>query len=302
MIFNHSLLSYIVKRNVKTKETAATDALGFILDKSKASRKGLSDLVQAKAIGVSPIASVQIQPSISGVIPDLACPDSSGVIQALLEAKFWAGLTPSQPNTYWENLPRDTPSALVFLVPTYRLPAMLHELTRRLENVGFESGGKDRSSDCITVRDKKSKRYLMLISWDELFRDLKKSAKAGDDSQALFELEQLRYVAVHESSEMGRCLCGCGGRTKRNAKVIQGHDARVREKLRRAGDNLLQNDKGSNDDLRLPAELVELARVDPDFKFVRHNAAEILELAKEVGVQEPKFGEEFGFGTGSEPS
>ena len=287
MIPSHSLLSFIVKRDVKTKENAATDALGFILATSKASRKGLSDLLQAKAIRISPIASVDIQPPVGGGIPDLACRDSDGVIQALLEAKFWARLTPHQPNTYWENLPHDTPSALVFLVPTYRLAAMLHELTGHLVNVGFESGGKDRSSDCITVRDKKSKRCLMLISWDELFRYLKKSAKANDDSQALFELEQLRGVAVHESSEMGRCLCGCGYPTKRKSKVLQGHDARVRKKLRNADDSLLRNDKKSNDDLRLPAELVELARVNPNFEFVRYNADAILELAEKVGVQEP---------------
>ena len=218
----------------------------------------------------------------------MACRDSDGVIQALLEAKFWAGLTPHQPNTYWKSLPRDTPSALVFLVPTYRLAAMLHELTGHLVDVGLESDGEDRSSDCITVQDMKSKRCLMLISWDELFRNLKKSAKANDDSQALFELEQLHSVAVHESSEMGRCLCGCGNTTKPKSRVRIGHDARVREKLRNARDSPLRNHKRSNDDLRLPAELVELARANPNFKFVCYNADAILELAEKVGVQEPR--------------
>ena len=218
----------------------------------------------------------------------MACRDSDGDIQTLLEAKFWAGLTPHQPNTYWENLPRDTPAALVFLVPTYRLEAMLCELTGHLVNVGFESSGEDRSSNCITVRDMQSQRCLILISWDELFRNLEKSAKANDDSQALFELEQLRGVAVHESSEMGRCLCGCGETTKPKSRVRMGHDARVREKLRNASDSTLPNDKKSNDDLRLPAELVELARVNPDFEFVRYNADAILKLAEKVGVKEPR--------------
>ena len=218
----------------------------------------------------------------------MACRDSKGDILALLEAKFWARLTPHQPNTYWEYLPNDTPSALVFLVPTYRLPAMLHELTGRLVNVGFESNGQDPSSDCITVPDMKSKRCLMLISWDELFRNLTKSAKANDDSQALLELEQLREVAVHESSEMGLCLCGCGKTTKPKSRVRMGHDAKVREKLRNAKDSLFENDKKPNDDLRLPAELVELAKVDPYFEFVRYNANSILELAEKVGVHEPR--------------
>lgn len=218
----------------------------------------------------------------------MACHDSKGDILALLEAKFWARLTPHQPNAYWEYLPHDTPSALVFLVPTYRLAATLHELTGHLANVGFESGGQDSSSDCTTVRDKKSKRCLMLISWDELFRNLKKSAKANDDSQALFELEQLHRVAVHVSSEMGLCLCGCGKTTKPKSRVRMGHDARVREKLRNAKDSPPQNDEKSNDDLRLPAELVELARADPNFEFVRYNAGTILKLAEKVGVQEPR--------------
>lgn len=289
MIANHSLLSFIVKRDVEIKENAATDALGFILATSTASREGLSELLQTKATGISPIASVEIQSPVGrGGIPDLVCRDSDRGIQVLLEAKFWAGLTPHQPNTYWDNLPGDTPSALVFLVPAYRLEAMLGELTGRLRDVGFESGGEDRSSGCITVRDMKSQRCLILISWDELFRNLKKSAKAYDDPQALLELEQLHSVAVHESSEMGLCLCGCGEATKPKSRVRMGHDARVREKLRNASDSTFSNSMKSNDDLRLPAELVELARVNPNFEFVRYNAEAILKLAEKVGVQGPR--------------
>ena len=289
MTANHTLLSFIVKRHVKTKENAATGALGFILEKSKAARKGLSDVLQAKVNGISPIASVEIQSLVaSGGIPDLACLDSHGDIRALLEAKFWADLTPQQPNEYWESLPRDTPSALVFLVPTYRLDDMLRKLTRHLVKVGFQSGEEDRSSDCITVRDMKSQRRLMLISWDLLLRHLEKSADANGDSQAMFELVQLRSVAERESSEMGLCLCGCGTATKRKSKVSSGHDARVREMLREASKSPLPNVKKTDTDLRLPAELVELAKADRHFKFVNYEADTILKLAEKVGVREPR--------------
>lgn len=202
MTDNHTLLSFIVQRHIKTRENAATDALGFILKRSEAARQGLSNVLQAKANGILPIASVETQFVIAdGGIPDFVCFDAHGGVRALMEAKFGAPLTDRQPNAYWQTLPHDTPSALVFLVPTYRLYDLRDELTGRLVKVGFRSGKEDGAPNLISVPDINSHRHLILISWDEMLRHVEESAKANADPQALFELAQLRGVVVHVSND-----------------------------------------------------------------------------------------------------
>ena len=62
----------------------------------------------------------------------------------LIEAKFSAPLTHHQPNTYWQRLPSDRPTALVFLAPADRLDHLLGDLTERLKAVGFRMGDQQR--------------------------------------------------------------------------------------------------------------------------------------------------------------
>ena len=289
MTTEYTLLSFFIRRrHIKFPENAATDALGFILNQSEATRKGFSKILQERIPNVSPIASVQNQltEADSGT-PDVTCFNEDGNLTALIEAKFLAKVRePHQPNSYWERLPRNEPSALVFLALTHSLGDLLDLLTRRLESVGFEPGEENHASGLITVPDMNSKRHLILISWSELLRRLKKSAKSGADTQALSELAQLSVVAV-SASQIGICLCGCGEETKPKSRFVNGHDGRLTSNINRALRSL-EPDYRPNPNalpLELPDILVRQAEADPSFMVVGYDAKAILAIAAKVGVR-----------------
>ena len=201
MTNNHTLLSFITRRYVSAREDAATDALGFVLERSKAATKGLSDILHENVPCLPEIVMVKNQVAdLDGGIPDLAGFDAAGHAPILIEAKFSAPLTHHQPNTYWQRLPKNSPAALVFLAPKDRLPYLLDELLPRLREIGVETEEVKRTADLIVSKDLANKRMriLILISWDELLGRLIQSADQGSDGQAVFELEQIAGIASRE--------------------------------------------------------------------------------------------------------
>ncbi len=203
MATEHTLLSFITRRYVSAREDVATDALGFVLNRSKAATKGLSDILSENVPGLPEIVGVKNQVTDwDGGIPDLAGFDADGgVPPVLIEAKFLAALTLHQPNTYWKRLPEDLPATLVFLAPKERLPYLPEELLPRLREIGVETKEIKRTPDLIVSKDQASDRTLILISWDKLLGSLIKSAEQGDDGQAVFELEQIAGIAHREYEE-----------------------------------------------------------------------------------------------------
>ena len=199
---NHTLLSFITRRYISAREDAATDALGFVLKRSKAATQGLSDILGENVPGLPEIVKVKNQVADwDGGIPDLAGFDAAGCVPpVLIEAKFLATLTRHQPNTYWQRLPEDSPAALVFLAPRARLPYLPDELLPRLREIDVEMEEVKRTDDIIVSKDATSgrSRVLMLMSWDELLGRLIQYAKEGSDGQAVFELEQIVGIASRE--------------------------------------------------------------------------------------------------------
>ncbi len=202
MTTEHTLLSFITRRYVSAREDAATDALGFVLKRSKGATKGLSDVLSENVPGLREIVKVENQVAdLDSGIPDLAGFDAcEGRAPVLIEAKFLAPLTRHQPNTYWQRLPKNSPAALVFLAPKDRLPYLLDELLPRLREIGVETEEVKRTADLIVSKDLANKRMriLMLISWDELLARLIQSANQGSDGQTVFELEQIAGIASRE--------------------------------------------------------------------------------------------------------
>ena len=69
--------------------------------------------------------------------PDISGINKNGKEVFLIEAKFWASLTPNQPNGYLERLEEGT--VLMFLVPNKRKRTVFKEIKNRI----FEKYGED---------------------------------------------------------------------------------------------------------------------------------------------------------------
>ena len=98
-----TLFAHIAPRLTNRVEDVAVDALGYILSQSGAARKALADTLKTGGILVDSIERVQTQAvGEKGERPDLVGFGQDNVEHVMIEAKFWAGLTASQPNDYLE--------------------------------------------------------------------------------------------------------------------------------------------------------------------------------------------------------
>ena len=198
MTDNHTLLSFIAQRHSIGLEDVATDALFFILSHSAPTRQALSDLLGYEG---DPLPIAKAQPwaaDAHGAVPDLACLDESKNVVALIESKFWAPLTRNQPVTYWEGLPVDRPSVLLFLAPEPRVDqgGLWDELVERLRNARHELEPAKRKGSLITAPAKAGQRRLMLTTWQLLMDRMAQMAKDDDDTQACFEIAELQGLAA----------------------------------------------------------------------------------------------------------
>ncbi len=110
MSYETTLFAHIAPRLTDRIEDVAVEALGHILSNSEAARSALEETVGLGGAIVGPIDRVQTQVTDEeGARPDLVGFDDKGTKRVLIEAKFWAGLTPNQPNQYLKQLPRGDP-------------------------------------------------------------------------------------------------------------------------------------------------------------------------------------------------
>ena len=105
MSTSNTLLAYLVSSFPGNTENIATEALRHIINRSDGSKEALNDVVQSGVRSTSPIVKVAtqvMQPD--GSYPDLVGYDENDHQRVLIEVKFWAELTNSQPNRYLNNL------------------------------------------------------------------------------------------------------------------------------------------------------------------------------------------------------
>ena len=199
MTDNDSLLSFIARHHTQGLEDVATDALSFILTRSESARGAVSEFLGDDG-GSLPIKAVNTQAFLesSYAYPDMALFDSDGAVSAYVEAKFWAQLTHHQPVSYWEALPEDRRTVLLFVAPQSRIDEeyLWNELVSRLQEAEHHLEPAVRSKAGIYAKSTVLLRRLMLTSWDFLLRQIEQRVKQDGDAQAGFEIAELQALAL----------------------------------------------------------------------------------------------------------
>ncbi len=195
MAADSTLLACLVPRVTHSTEDTAVEALGYILSRSAACRGALRDVLRSGGSEIGPIARVETQVSDEkGGRPDLAGFDEHGAERVLIEAKFWAGLQPGQPNGYLRRLIQADaagPSALLFVAPKARSETLWAEVRRQAQGKFELSEAPDRQSAAIVG----SERRLMLTSWAALLGRMAARAGEAGESGAESDIRQLRGLA-----------------------------------------------------------------------------------------------------------
>ena len=175
---NDTLLAYLVSSFPGNTENIATEALRHIFDHSDACVEALNDVVQSGARGVAPVTIVKSQViQADGTIPDLVGFDENGKERVLVEVKFWAELTPNQPNAYLKRLPSDGPAVVVFLAPEDRIQSLWPQLKGRLNGEFGALTETDSERKCVRVGD--GQWHLMIVSWGGLLDSMAARSLAG---------------------------------------------------------------------------------------------------------------------------
>lgn len=212
MTTQNSLLAHIVPLYGKT-ELVATEALRYILQQSEAARAALESMLRAAGVEVGSLTRFQTEAiGDEGERVDLVCYDENGTERVLIEAKFWAGLTDNQPNTYLARLPEDGQSALMFVAPAQRIETLWPTLSTRAEEQ-HQLTSPSESGDLRSAAIDGSGRKMMLTSWRAVLMQMESQASIAGGRAAVRDIEQLvgltermdsdAFLPIH-SDELGQ--------------------------------------------------------------------------------------------------
>ena len=198
-MYSSSLLAHLTKNFGPHPENVATEALGHILAHSASARSGLTSILSGT--GISENLSYRPQQAEGAALarPDLTGRDAQGRNIVLVEAKFWAGLTDNQPNTYIEMLADDVPSTLCFLIPQERMTSLWPEVCSRASDTGFsvsmEHDGEYKSARLV------GNKHLLMTTWTTVLTAIETAATASGETLTLSDVSQLKGLCEEQEAE-----------------------------------------------------------------------------------------------------
>jgi hypothetical protein len=199
LVYSSGLLAHLTKNFAPHPENVATEALGHILTHSASARRGLSSILSST--GVEGDLSYRTQQVEGDALarPDLTGRDAQGRNIVLVEAKFWAGLTDNQPNTYIEMLADDMPSTLCFLIPQERMTSLWPEICSRASDTGcnitMEHDGEYKSASLG------GNKHLLMATWTTVLTAIETVATSSGETLTLSDISQLRGLCQEQEAE-----------------------------------------------------------------------------------------------------
>ena len=184
-----SLLAHLIPR-VTAAEPAATLALAYILNAEPDVRRAFMSVVWQTGLEPFEAGRIAAEERHGGGVPDLTIRDESGVVRVLIENKFWAGLTDSQPVGYLDQLPSDAGAALLFIVPHTRRHSVWGEMKERCVRHKVDLTAESAVDDVAWSRS--GNRTLAITSWKHVLATLQQAASTGGHSVTEQDIIQLR--------------------------------------------------------------------------------------------------------------
>lgn len=191
-----SLLGELAVRLARSPEDIATEALVYILSRSKSVRMQVQRFAQDVAPQpLRPVVSFRSQVTAEDDCrPDVEGHDTDGVPVVILENKFWAGLTDAQPMSYLRRL-EDRGGVLSVVAPSLRLGLLWPELVQRVEAAAIGDISHPHSEQELKVAHVGGNRTLALISWSFLLGQIRNALEAEGDLALIADLRQLEGLA-----------------------------------------------------------------------------------------------------------
>jgi len=192
-----SVLSHLTLRFSTHPENLATEALAYILDRSPSARHAMSSLTSSLSARTISLERFETQTSNDDQSrPDLIGFDTDGIKEAVIEVKFWAGLTEAQPVAYLASMQHS--GILLFVAPAARLQSLWGELTRRVDEnnllrAPLTAGG--------TLACSVGGHVMAAISWRDLLSALHAAVDVAGEVQASTDIGQLMALCDHMDTD-----------------------------------------------------------------------------------------------------
>lgn len=168
-------------------ENLATEALGYVLQRTPTARHALRDLLRGLGSSIEEELAYATQATgDDDARPDLVGRNSVGAEPLVIEVKFWAGLTENQPLAYLDRLPEG--GTLLFVAPAARGALLWAELRRRCVGAGRDFTDESRSGAHIAST---GGRRLVSLSWRHLLAAIRVQLEAQNERAAVEDIAQL---------------------------------------------------------------------------------------------------------------
>ena len=198
----NSLFGHLAFGFSQSPENLGTEALCFILGKSRAANQALSRFIAQSGAKLPETLNFETQSQgEESEIPDLIGKDNEGREAVIGEAKFWAGLTGNQPVTYLKRLKKRGGAVLMFIAPEMRFATLWPELLRRTKEAKIVVSAIENESHIYRTARVEEDQVLMLTSWRALLNVMRAAVEAEGDQNTLSDIEQLFGLCERMDSE-----------------------------------------------------------------------------------------------------
>jgi hypothetical protein len=197
-----SLFGEIALRLSAHPENTATEALRYTLSEHVEAWSAVRRFLASSGVELpESLAFSTQQVADDESTPDLVGTDSDGAGVFVLEAKFWAGLTPNQPGSYLRNLPSAKPGVVLVVAPTRRLETLWPKLVRATEAAGFDVSELSDPSTGLRCAAVTPDHFLAMCSWRALLGQLTREGQVESDARLLNDVDQLSGLCERMDSE-----------------------------------------------------------------------------------------------------
>tara|TARA_R110002049_G_scaffold137350_2_gene297362 strand:+ start:43926 stop:44990 length:1065 start_codon:yes stop_codon:yes gene_type:complete len=187
------ILAHLGRRLTRQQEVLATEGIAYLLQNSPACSVALKRL--AFQAGCSLPNVIAYRPEIVGddlERPDVVGFDENNTEVAILEGKFYAGLTDNQPNSYLARLAAAGGGLLLFVVPDLRVPRLWKAIKDRA-SADIDVGQSIELAGSTVYAEAAGNVTLMMTSWRELLDTMMVASRAAaeDMTADIFQLQVL---------------------------------------------------------------------------------------------------------------
>jgi hypothetical protein len=186
-----TLLASLASRLATHPENIATEALLHLFRQHACARAAVVSLV--KQAGMPELPALVYRSQVTGddgSIPDIVGFDHDGRASLVLEAKFWAELTPNQPDAYLALLKPDAASLLLFVAPQSRQAVLWDKLKARLAE-RLPMATPVHGQHGVTWVSLGDSAFFGLTSWRTLLLSIQALAESEGDHGCRADVSQL---------------------------------------------------------------------------------------------------------------